>query len=213
MTGPIARSAQILAGHGFVVAVPEVYHELLPAGTVLTYTPEDSARGNACKVGKSIADYDADIAAAVGFLAAHAACTGRVGAAGVCLGGGIAFRAALHPGVRAAACWYPTDLHKAALGSGGDDSLARAAEVKADLLIAFGRQDPHVPLAGREMIKAALEAAGCTVAYWEPNGAHAFLRDENSFGRYDAELALLSYQMMVAHFRRTLGGALEAKAA
>jgi carboxymethylenebutenolidase len=106
MTGPIKRSAQLLAGHGYVVIVPEVYHELLEAGTVLSYTPEDSARGNACKVGKSVGDYDADTAAAVAFLQSHPACTGgKVGVAGVCLGGGLAFRAALNPDVACALCW------------------------------------------------------------------------------------------------------------
>ena len=38
VTGPIRRTAAILAGHGFVVAVPEVYHELVPGpGVVLAY--------------------------------------------------------------------------------------------------------------------------------------------------------------------------------
>ena len=35
VTGPIRRTAVMLASHGFVVAVPEIYHELEPAGTVL----------------------------------------------------------------------------------------------------------------------------------------------------------------------------------
>jgi carboxymethylenebutenolidase len=34
VTGPIRRAAAMLAGHGFVVAVPEIYHEFEPAGTV-----------------------------------------------------------------------------------------------------------------------------------------------------------------------------------
>lgn len=34
-TAPIARSAALLASHGFVVLVPEVFHELNPIGTVL----------------------------------------------------------------------------------------------------------------------------------------------------------------------------------
>jgi carboxymethylenebutenolidase len=46
VTGPIRRTAAMLAGHGFVVAVPEVYHEFEPPGTVLTYTDTGSARGN-----------------------------------------------------------------------------------------------------------------------------------------------------------------------
>ena len=32
VTGPIRRTAALLAGHGFVVAVPEIYHDFLPAG-------------------------------------------------------------------------------------------------------------------------------------------------------------------------------------
>ena len=35
VTGPIRRTAAMLASHGFVVAVPEIYHELEPFGTVL----------------------------------------------------------------------------------------------------------------------------------------------------------------------------------
>jgi carboxymethylenebutenolidase len=27
VTGPIRRSAQIMAGHGFIVSMPEIYHE------------------------------------------------------------------------------------------------------------------------------------------------------------------------------------------
>ena len=34
-TGPIKRVAALLAGHGFVVAVPEIFHELEPPGTEL----------------------------------------------------------------------------------------------------------------------------------------------------------------------------------
>ena len=37
LTGPIRRTASFLAGHGYIVAVPEIYHELEPAGTVLAY--------------------------------------------------------------------------------------------------------------------------------------------------------------------------------
>ena len=135
MTGPVKRTACILAGWGFCVLVPEVYHELLPIGTVLTYTPEDSATGNKCKKDKALASYDDDFAKAVDFLTSYAHCTGAVGAAGMCLGGGLAFRAAaVDPRIKAAVCWYPTDLHTSGLSS-GDDSLARCGEIKARLLM------------------------------------------------------------------------------
>ena len=46
VTGPIRRAAAMLASHGFVVAVPEIYHELEPAGTVLAYDEAGAERGN-----------------------------------------------------------------------------------------------------------------------------------------------------------------------
>lgn len=112
VTGPIRRTAARLAGEGFIVAVPEVYHELMgEPGRVLSYTPEDSALGNKCKTDRPLSAYDSDFKAAVAFLLGHAGCSGRVGVAGVCLGGGLAVRAALssiNPAVSAIAAWYPT---------------------------------------------------------------------------------------------------------
>jgi len=46
LTGPIRRTAAFLAGHGFIVALPEIYHEHLPAGTVLGYDAAGSEIGN-----------------------------------------------------------------------------------------------------------------------------------------------------------------------
>ena len=37
VTGPVRRTAAVLAGHGFLVAVPEIYHELELPGTVLPH--------------------------------------------------------------------------------------------------------------------------------------------------------------------------------
>lgn len=46
ITGPIRRTAALLASNGFVVVVPEIYHEYEEAGTVLPYDDTDAARGN-----------------------------------------------------------------------------------------------------------------------------------------------------------------------
>jgi carboxymethylenebutenolidase len=59
-TGPIRRFAAFLAGHGYLVAIPEVYHELEPAGTVLAYDQAGSDKGNADKFGKAVSAYDSD---------------------------------------------------------------------------------------------------------------------------------------------------------
>src|SRR5437867_4411443 len=146
VTGPIRRTAALLAGHGFVVAVPEIYHEFLPAGTVLAYDQAGADKGNELKTTKELASYDNDARAVLAYLKSHPACTGKLGAIGICIGGHLSFRAAMNPEVRAAVCFYATDIHKGGLGKGMcDDSLARIKELKGELLMIWGRQDPHVP--------------------------------------------------------------------
>jgi len=203
-TGPICRTAAFLAGHGFIVALPEIYHEYLAAGTVLAYDQAGSDVGNRLKNEKHLTAYDADNRAVLDYLKSHAACTGRLGSFGPCIGGHLTYRAALQPDVSAAACFYPTDLHKRSLGVGMfDDSLMRAEEISGELLLVFGRQDPHVPAEGRALIYQTLTDAGVSFTWHEFNAAHAFLRDEGL--RYDAELARQALSLTVDFFRRCLG--------
>lgn len=203
MTEPIRRFAAWLAGHGYLVAVPEVYHELEPAGTVLAYDQAGSDKGNADKYGKELSSYDDDARGLVGMLQTHARCTGAIGALGICLGGHLAFRAAMLPQVKAAVCFYATDLHSASLGRGKqDNSLARAGEIHGELLHIWGRQDPHVPLEGRRKIQARLDEVQANYQWLEVNGAHAFMRDEGY--RYDPELSHLLQSWVLALFHRRL---------
>lgn len=203
VTDPIRRLAAFFAGHGYVVAVPEVYHEYEAPGTVLRYDPPGTDRGNALKIAKPVVDYDSDARIALDALVAHPACTGALGTIGVCLGGHLAYRAALDPRVRAAACFYPTDIHSGSLGEGRcDDSLARMADLKAETLFVWGRQDPHVPYAGREAIRTRLEDVGATYEWHEVNAQHAFLRDEGP--RYDPALFVAATGWALALFARVL---------
>ena len=204
VTGPIRRTAALLAGHGFVVLVPEIYHEYEPAGTVLAYDQAGADRGNALKTTKPLDAYDTDARAALAYLKASEHCTGALGVIGICIGGHLAFRAAMNPGVLAVTCFYATDIHKRGLGAGmNDNTLDRVPELKAEALMIYGRQDPHVPLEGRQKVQAALVAAGTNFTWHEFNGAHAFMRDEGY--RYDPELALQCYRLTLDLFRRKLG--------
>jgi carboxymethylenebutenolidase len=203
ITGPIRRTAAFLAGHGYLVAVPEVYHELETTGAVLPYDQAGADRGNADKYAKELSSYDADARAALMHLESRPDCTGRLGAVGICLGGHLAFRAAMNPEVLATVCFYATDIHSGSLGKGKkDNSLERATEIKGELLHIWGRQDPHVPLEGRNRIKARLEEIGADFQWLEVNGAHAFMRDEGY--RYDPALAYQCQALMLELFRRKL---------
>lgn len=204
MTGPIRRTAAFLAGHGYVVAVPEVYHEYETAGTVLAYDQAGADRGNFIKYDKPVEAFDDDARSLLATLANLPKCNGKLGVMGVCLGGHLAFRAAMNEAVRATACFYATDIHTGSLGRGKqDDSLERAGEIRGELLMIFGRQDPHVPLEGRRKIQARLDAVEANYTWRELNAAHAFIRDEGP--RYDPAMASQCLAMTLEMFHRRLG--------
>jgi carboxymethylenebutenolidase len=204
VTGPIRRTAALLASNGFVVAVPEIYHELEPAGCVLPYDEAGADRGNKDKTTKELSSYDSDARAALDYLKSHPNSTGKLGVMGICIGGHLAFRAAMNPDVLAGVCFYATDIHKKGLGKGtNDNTLARMKEITGEMLMIWGRQDPHVPREGRQIVYNAMSDAELQFQWHEFNAAHAFIRDEGL--RYDAAAAQLCYAMAFELFKRRLG--------
>ena len=57
-----------LAGYGFVVAAPEIYHRIEAAGTVLEFDDEGKRRGQADADATPVVDFDDDIRAALDWL-------------------------------------------------------------------------------------------------------------------------------------------------
>jgi len=202
-TSPIARSAAILAGHGFIVLVPEVFHELNLIGTVLGYDDAGKDKGNADKWTKPLEAHDSDTQSLVDFAQAYGDCTGKVGAMGVCIGGHLAYRAALNEQVLSTTCLYATDIHSDTLPCGkGNDTFTRTKDINGELLLIWGKQDPHVPDEGRMKVHLNLIANKNHFSWHEFNAQHAFMRDEGD--RFDPALAMQVYSMSVDFFRRTL---------
>ncbi|WP_035057571.1 dienelactone hydrolase family protein [Andreprevotia chitinilytica] len=202
-TGPIERTARLLAGYGYAVLVPEVFHELNPIGTVLAYDNAGRDKGNADKSAKSVEAYDSDNQAMIDWLGTQRWYNGHLGAMGVCLGGHLAFRAALRPEVQGTACFYATDLHSHVIpNQPGQHSMERLHEIKGELLMIWGKQDPHIPSAGRADVYRKLHDAELNFTWHEFNGQHAFMRDEGE--RYDPQLAMIGYQLALDLFSRTL---------
>ncbi|MFT5838738.1 MAG: carboxymethylenebutenolidase [Flavobacteriales bacterium] len=202
-TGPITRSAQILASHGFVVLVPEIFHELNPLGTVLSYDDAGKDKGNADKFTKPLEHHESDTQAMVEFVHQQTYCSGKVGTMGVCIGGHIAFRAALNKQISGAFCLYPTDVHSNTLPCNqGNDSLKRSADILCPMVLVFGKQDPHVPAEGRLLIHQTLSQNESDFSWHEVNAQHAFMRDEGD--RYDAALAMQIYKIAIDFFHNTL---------
>lgn len=202
-TGPIERAAKIMAGHGYAVLVPEVFHELNPIGTVLGYDDAGRDKGNADKAAKDVQGYDTDNRALIEYVQQQPWSSGQIGAMGFCIGGHLAFRAALQPEVKATACFYATDLHTAVIpNQAGQHSMERLADIKGELMMIWGKQDNHIPTAGRAEVYRKLTDANLVFTWHEFNAQHAFMRDEGE--RYDPQLAMAGYQLALQLFGRTL---------
>ncbi|KAK0456518.1 dienelactone hydrolase [Armillaria borealis] len=209
VTGPVERFAGQIASQGYVVACPSVYHEF-EGPEALPYDVEGTDRGNKYKIEKEVAAYDEDAALSIDLLTSLPNCNGRIAATGMCLGGHLAFRAAFDPRVKASVCFFGTDIHSATLGKGKqDDSLIRVRKGdltgKGELVMIFGKQDTHVPREGRDLIRKILDDANVTVSFIEVQAQHAFVRDEQSKGRWDAALTRSLFGFMMEVFERTVG--------
>ncbi|OBZ79342.1 putative carboxymethylenebutenolidase [Grifola frondosa] len=204
------------------LACPSTYHEF-EGPEPIPYDVEGGHRFSLIdpyeilsKIKKELVAYDEarfgslwDATLSVNLLCSLKNCNGRIAATGMCLGGHLAFRAAFDPRVRSSVCFFATDIHTATLGKGRDDSLDRMRKGdltgKGELVMIFGKQDTHVPRAGRDLIRKVLEDADVPVSFLEVQAQHAFIRDESSKGRWDAALTRSLFTFMMEVFERTIG--------
>jgi carboxymethylenebutenolidase len=203
--GPILRLADHLAGYGYVVAAPEIFHRLEPVGRVIEPNDIGRMQGNDAARRSEIAGFDADALAVLDWLKAEPSVeASRLGTMGFCIGGHLAFRAAFQPSVKAAVCCYPTGIHSGKLGRGLADTLSRLDEVKGEVLLIFGTLDPHIPAEGRQMIGTGLEQAGVRHKSVIYEGAdHTFMRDDGP--RFDPAATDAAWGEITAFLQRALG--------
>ena len=205
LTGTMLRSVSRLAGYGFVAGAPEIYHRIEAAGTAIPFDDAGRTRGMEDAAKTPVAHFDEDRSAALDYLATHPLVeSGQLGAMGFCIGGHLAFRAALDPAVRATVCFYGTGIHDGRLGRDADSgSLARAGEIRGRMLMIWGSADPHVPAAGRDLIDSRLREAKVDYTQKLYAAEHAFMRDEGP--RYDPEATDLAFADMISLFRGVFG--------
>jgi carboxymethylenebutenolidase len=201
LTGPMVRATHRLAGYGFVVAALEIYHRRELPGTAIPFDDTGRTRGLDNAAGTAVAEFDSDCRTALDYLAQHSNVSKRkLGAAGFCIGGHLAFRAALQPDVRATVCFYGTGIHNGKLGKDENaGSLERGSEISGKLLLIFGSLDPHVPEEGRNRISEVLNRAGADYSVSLYPAEHAFMRDEGP--RYDPEATDRAWAEMIELFR------------
>src|ERR1700730_4377238 len=104
LTGPICRTANRLAGHGFVVAAPEIYHRTCPPGLVIAYDDPGRMYGNYLAHTTPVAHFEATAGAGFDDFETRSDVQEdssglAAGAMGFCIGGHLSRRGALCRGV------------------------------------------------------------------------------------------------------------------
>ena len=194
--GPIIRLTNYLAGYGYIVAAPEIFHRLEPIGQVIEPDDLGRMRGNDDARRTAIAQYDADCRAIIDYLKADTTvAANKIGTVGFCIGGHLAFRAAFESEVKAAVCCYPTGIPSGKLGKGVADTIQRVSEIKGEMLLILGTLDPHIPESDRQTLIKAIEDAGVPHKVVLYEAEHTFMRDDGY--RYDAVAATSAWQEIV----------------
>ena len=185
---PMLRLANRLAGYGYVVAAPEIFHRLERPGTVMEPGGVGRLRGNADAKATPVAAFDADAGAVLDWLSKQVSVDGQqLASFGFCLGGHLALRAALDQRVKAAVCCYPTGLQDGVLGADRADTLERLNQIQAAVFTVFGSLDPHVPPDALQQVLADFQASGVNHSTRLFEADHTFMRDDGP--RWDPQAA------------------------
>ncbi|MTJ11173.1 dienelactone hydrolase family protein [Anabaena sp. UHCC 0187] len=197
----IIRLVNYLAGFGYVVAAPEIFHRIEPVGSIIEPNDLGRMRGNDDARKTLISEYDADTRAVIDFLKNDSSVIAdKIGTLGFCIGGHLAFRAAFESEIAAAVCCYPTGIPSGKLGKGVADTLHRFAEIKGEMLLIFGTEDPHISEHDRHTIINALENAKVHHQFFTYEAEHTFMRDDGY--RYDAAATTSAWEQIIAFLQR-----------
>ncbi|MGM3305585.1 dienelactone hydrolase family protein [Anabaena sp. WFMT] len=197
----IIRLVNYLAGFGYVVAAPEIFHRIEPVGSVIEPNDIGRMRGNDDARRTLISEYDADTRAVIDFLKNdNSVIADKIGTLGFCIGGHLAFRAAFESEIEACVACYPTGIPSGKLGKGVADTIHRFEEIKGELLLIFGTQDPHISENDRQTIINALETAKIPHQLFSYEAEHTFMRDDGY--RFDAVAATSAWGEIIAFLER-----------
>lgn len=180
----IRSVADGFAADGYVAVAPALF-DRIERGLEFGYDPDSIARGRELKGRTDWDDAVKDVAAAVAALSGV-----KIGVAGYCWGGSLAWLAATRlDGLSAAVCYY-----------GGQISDFRDETPKCPVLMHFGSEDASIPMDAVEAIKAA--HPDIPIHIYEGAG-HGFNCDQR--GSYDAEASATARKRTTDFLAEKLG--------
>jgi carboxymethylenebutenolidase len=189
--------AERLADEGYLVLVPDMFWRLEPRFE----RKDESGLGDAFAMvqrfdmGTAIVDIQATHAHLIGM----AECTGKVGAVGFCLGGGLAFAAATTSrvdghGIDAAVCYY---------GSPVNDLLGHVGNLECPTMFHYGNDDAFIPEEKIVEVETAVGGKPGVVVHRYEGAGHAF-SNWDAPSMYQKEAADQAWDRTLAFFREQL---------
>ena len=141
------------AGEGYVALAPDFYHR---TGRMLTYAYDDPKRREAFSA-LTNAGIETDVDGALAHLGGlDEVDAGRIGIAGFCVGGFMAFLAACRTDVATAVCFYGGGIVNPREGLKLEPLLTEAANIKVPVLCLFGDKDASIPASDVDAIRSRL---------------------------------------------------------
>ena len=172
------------AREGYAALAPDFYHR---TGRMLTYAYDDPKRREAFSA-LTNAGIETDVNAALAHLGGlDAVDAGRMGIAGFCVGGFMAFLAACRTDVATAVCFYGGGIVNPREGLRLEPLLSEAANIKVPVLCFFGDRDTSIPTSDVDAIRNRLgmqPREHQVVVY--PGAEHGFFCDERASFKADA---------------------------
>lgn len=163
VTKHVRGIADRFAEDGYLAYAPDLFWRLEP-GVELSHSKEDMQKAFGFVERYRDEDGLEDIGATAKHIRSRAGVSGKVAAAGMCLGGKLAYLAAGLKEVDAAVSYY---------GVGIEKRLEAATNLCRPLMMHFGGEDPYVSTPVREQILSALKDRNVETHVY-PDANHGF---------------------------------------
>jgi carboxymethylenebutenolidase len=182
------------AAKGFFALVPDLFWRLEPGIQLTDKTDEEwkAAFGYMQRFDSILGIKD--VQSAISFIRSYPGVNGKVGAAGYCLGGFLAYLTAVRTDVDAAVSFYGMNIQK---------HLDDAKTLKKPLMLHQAGQDEFDTPHAQKAVADFFLASPLVTIHTYANVGHAFARPGGA--HYDAEAANIANARTIAFFKEHLG--------
>jgi carboxymethylenebutenolidase len=182
------------AAQGYAVMCPDLFWRQEPGIQITDQSEAEWQKAFSLYQGLNVEKGVDDLKATLAALRKHAACSGKVGSVGYCLGGKLAYLMATRSDSDANVGYY---------GVGIEQSLAEARGIAKPLLLHIAEKDQFCPPEAQARIKDGLKGNAHVTIQSYAGQDHAFARVGGQ--HYDKHAADTANQRTAAFFKRHLG--------